>query len=201
MTSPTPSSGFFELLEKKPRSEYRKLLLGLLAFTLFNSSDVFLLLKAKASGLNDTWVIGLYIFYNLIYALTAFPLGILADKSDSKKMYSIGLLLLAIVYLGMATTCNAYTLAVWFLLYGLYAAATEGIFQSLDQQHLGQSGYRNCDRHLFGFSKHLHHVSEFTGGADLVAIRGRGHTGALSGLGALVIAGYVVLAIPVVAKS
>jgi hypothetical protein len=41
---------------------YRKVVIGLLAFTLFNSSDVFLLLKAKESGLSDTLVIGIYIF-------------------------------------------------------------------------------------------------------------------------------------------
>jgi hypothetical protein len=41
---------------------YRKVVIGLLAFTLFNSSDVFLLLKAKESGLSDTLVIGVYIF-------------------------------------------------------------------------------------------------------------------------------------------
>jgi MFS family permease len=47
---------------------YRKVVIGLLAFTLFNSSDVFLLLKAKQSGLDDTAVIGVYIFYNLFIA-------------------------------------------------------------------------------------------------------------------------------------
>ncbi|MEI8137338.1 MAG: MFS transporter, partial [Bacteroidota bacterium] len=47
---------------KESPAEYRKLLIGLLAFTLFNSSDVFLLLKAKQAGLNDTMVIGAYIF-------------------------------------------------------------------------------------------------------------------------------------------
>jgi hypothetical protein len=40
---------------------YHKVVIGLLAFTLFNSSDVFLLLKAKESGLSDTLVIGIYI--------------------------------------------------------------------------------------------------------------------------------------------
>jgi hypothetical protein len=40
---------------------YHKVVIGLLAFTLFNSSDVFLL-KAKESGLSDTLVIGIYIF-------------------------------------------------------------------------------------------------------------------------------------------
>jgi MFS family permease len=72
-------------LESKS-SHVPKVVIGLLAFTLFNSSDVFLLLKAKESGLSDTLVIGIYIFYNLVYALFAFPIGILADKIGLKKM-------------------------------------------------------------------------------------------------------------------
>jgi hypothetical protein len=55
-----PSSRF-GLLESKS-SHVPKVVIGLLAFTLFNSSDVFLLLKAKESGLSDTLVIGIYIF-------------------------------------------------------------------------------------------------------------------------------------------
>ncbi|MBF2707804.1 MFS transporter [Flavobacterium soyangense] len=106
---------------------YRKVVIGLLAFALFNSSDVFLLLKAKQSGLSDTLVIGIYIFYNLIYALGAFPIGILADKIGLKKTFIIGLSLFAIVYLGMGSSTNGYVLVGLFLLYGIYAAATEGI--------------------------------------------------------------------------
>lgn len=106
---------------------YRKVVIGLLAFTLFNSSDVFLLLKAKQSGLSDTWVIGVYIFYNLVYALFAFPMGILADKIGLKKTLITGFLLYAVVYFGMATHVDGYLYAGLFFLYGLYAAATEGI--------------------------------------------------------------------------
>ena len=59
---------FFSFLNywKESPTEYRKLLIGLLAFALFNSSDVFLLLKAKQAGLSDSMVIGAYIFYNLM---------------------------------------------------------------------------------------------------------------------------------------
>jgi MFS family permease len=106
---------------------YRKVVIGLLAFTLFNSSDVFLLLKAKQSGLSDTMVIGLYIFYNLVYALCAFPMGIMADKMGLKKMFLCGLFLFAIVYLGMGLSTNTSVLIGLFLLYGIYASATEGI--------------------------------------------------------------------------
>ncbi len=120
---------FFSFLHywKQSPVQYRKLIIGLLAFTLFNSSDVFLLLRAKQSGMNDTHLIGVYIFYNLIYALFAFPLGIMADRIGLKKMFISGLMLFAVVYFGMSLTgCTPLFFALFFL-YGIYAAATEGI--------------------------------------------------------------------------
>lgn len=112
---------------KKSPPEYKKLLAGLLLFAVFNSSDVFLLLKMKESGLNDTTVIGVYIFYNLIYALMAYPIGILADQVGLKKIFLAGIVLFAIVYIGFAF--NNYLPLSFFLffLYGLYAAATESV--------------------------------------------------------------------------
>lgn len=120
---------FFSLLHywKESPRVYKQLVAGLLLFTLFNSSDVFLLLKAKEAGLNDTQVIGVYIFYNLVYALLAYPIGILADNMGLKNIFMAGLLLFAIVYLGMAVSSNLYVFAGLFVLYGMYAAATEGI--------------------------------------------------------------------------
>lgn len=106
---------------------YRKLVIGLLIFTLFNSSDVFLLLKAKQAGLDDTMIIGVYIFYNLIYALFAFPIGILADIIGLKTIFITGLGLFAAVYFGMSFNTNIYLFFGLFFLYGIYSAATEGI--------------------------------------------------------------------------
>ena len=106
---------------------YRKLIFGLLAFALFNSSDVFLLLKIKDSGLDDSHVIGIYIFYNLIYALSSFPIGILADKLGLKNIFVCGLILFAIVYGGMSFTNSLTGFLVLFFFYGLFAAATEGV--------------------------------------------------------------------------
>jgi MFS family permease len=121
---------FFSFLKywKSSPAAYRQLVVGLLCFTLFNSSDVFLLLKAKESGLNDTVVIGIYIFYNLIYALFAFPVGILADKIGLKSIFIVGLFLFSVVYFGMALpfTSPFFYMGLFFL-YGIYASATEGI--------------------------------------------------------------------------
>lgn len=120
---------FFSFLKywKESPTEYRKLVIGLLFFTLFNSSDVFLLLQAKQSGLDDTMVITVYVFYNLIYALFAFPIGIIADKIGLKKVFVIGLALFSIVYFGMSVNTNLYVFFGLFFLYGIYASATEGI--------------------------------------------------------------------------
>ena len=112
---------------KESPATYRKLVGALLVFTLFNSSDVFLLLKIKEAGFNDATVIGVYIFYNLIYALFSYPLGILADKIGMKKIFVSGLILFAVVYVGMAYTESKIIFIALFFLYGVYAAATEGI--------------------------------------------------------------------------
>ncbi|WP_343671222.1 MFS transporter [Chitinophaga sp.] len=124
----TPVSFFsFLLYWKHSPVIYRKLVTGLLVFTLCNSSDVFLLLKVKQAGLNDTATIGVYIFYNMIYALASFPLGILADRTGLKRIFIAGLFLFTLVYAGMAYTGGIYYYGFLFLLYGVYAAATEGI--------------------------------------------------------------------------
>ena len=125
-TKPTPFFSFLDYWKNSPIL-YKKVVFGLLVFTLFNSSDVFLLLKAKQAGLDDTAIIGVYIFYNLIYALSSFPIGILADKIGLKTMFTIGLLMFAIVYFGMSFSHNLYLFIALFFLYGIYAAATEGI--------------------------------------------------------------------------
>lgn len=123
------STSFFSFVNywKTSPTQYRKVVIGLLVFTLFNSSDIFLLLKAKQAGLNDTNVILIYICYNLVYALSSFPIGILADKMGLKKMFVFGLVLFAIVYFGMAFSKNIYAIALLFFIYGVYAAANEGI--------------------------------------------------------------------------
>ena len=124
-----PRLSFFSFLGywKQSPAAFRKVTIGLLIFALFNSSDVFLLLKLRESGMNDTWVIGVYIFYNLIYALSSFPLGILADKVGLRKMFIAGLIMFAMVYLGMAIGSGWYVYLILFSAYGIYAAATEGI--------------------------------------------------------------------------
>src|SRR5205814_10121236 len=67
------------------------------------------------------------IFYNIIFAFSGFPMGALGDKLGLKKTFIIGLILFAIVYFGFAFVHGMYWFLALFFLYGLYAAATDGI--------------------------------------------------------------------------
>ncbi len=131
--NPSTKVGFFSFLRywSKASSGFRFLVAGLLAFTLFNSSDAFLLLALKEQHLSDTWMIGVYIFYNLVYAMFSYPIGALADKIGLKTMLITGLFLFAIVYTFMGFVSSLAMFGVLFFLYGIYAACTEGISKAL----------------------------------------------------------------------
>jgi MFS family permease len=121
--------GFFGFLSywKISSKEYKKLVVGLLFFTLINSSDVFLLLLIKYIGYTNTEVILVYIFYNFIYALVSYPVGIFADKLGLKNVLTAGLIMFAIVYGGMALMPSLPVIFILFAVYGIYAASTESI--------------------------------------------------------------------------
>jgi MFS family permease len=123
------SASLFSMLHywKASNSKYRKVVAGLLVFTLFNSSDVFLLLKVEEAGFSDTVIIKMYIFYNFVLAIAAYPVGVLADKIRLRVTFLIGLAIYAAVYLGMAFTETAIGFYTLFFLYGLFAATNEGI--------------------------------------------------------------------------
>ena len=122
--------------------EYRKVVAGLLLFALFNSSDIFLLLITKETigdktlsimggHFNaDTITIAAYVFYNLIYAAASYPLGALADKFSFKKIIIVGFFLFAIVYGGFAFNPPIAVIFLLFSVYGIYAAATEGVIKA-----------------------------------------------------------------------
>jgi len=124
-----PSKSFLSYLSywKESPAKYRQVVTGLLVFALFNSTDVFLLLRLKDAGLEDTSVIGVYILYNLVYALCAIPMGVLGDKIGLKKTLLIGIGMFALVYGGMAIKAGFLFYVILFVCYGIYAASVNSI--------------------------------------------------------------------------
>jgi MFS family permease len=115
---------------KSSPSQYKILFYLITIFSLVNSSDVFLILKSKNVSGSDTLAIAGYIFYNIIYAVSSYPIGILADKIGKKKVFIVGLLIFSSVYFGFAVLNNYAFIWVLFALYGLYASATEGVLKA-----------------------------------------------------------------------
>ncbi len=100
-------------------------------FSLVNSSDVFLLMKAKASGLSTQTVILLFCAYNVTYSLSSPWLGGLSDRVERKKLLIAGLIVFALVYMAFGFASEPWHFWVLFLSYGLYMGATEGVGKAL----------------------------------------------------------------------
>lgn len=121
--------GFFTFVKywKEASPDYKKAVIGFLAFGVINSSDLFLLLMIKNITNSDQDVLMVYIFYNVVFAATSYPMGAIADKIGFKKSYVIGLIIFAIVYGVMSTSPSLYVIYGLFLLYGLYASLNESV--------------------------------------------------------------------------
>lgn len=106
-------------------------LIVILIFALGNSSNQFLLLRAKNVGFSDSDVILLYLVYNIVYMIFSYPMGRLSDKIGRKKLLIIGYFLYGIVYLGFAVFGFKSAMWILFSVYGLYIALTEGVEKAL----------------------------------------------------------------------
>jgi MFS family permease len=104
------------------------LFLGIsLLFALGNSSDVFLLLRAKDLGLDNSEVVLSYMLFNVVYAALATPAGIASDRLGRRSVISGGFAVFAIVYLGFALASRGAVVWPLFAVYGVHMALTEGV--------------------------------------------------------------------------
>ncbi len=102
-------------------------LLVVFIFTLGNSSNTFLLLKASAVGFSSADTILLYFIYNLVSALLAVPFGKRSDRSGRKGVLVAGYFTFALVYAGFAFVTSKPLMVGVFVLYGFYTAMVAGV--------------------------------------------------------------------------
>ncbi|MEZ5047716.1 MAG: MFS transporter [Chitinophagaceae bacterium] len=120
----------FSYLKRAPKT-YLAFIGILFIFTLVNSSDMFLLLKAKETLQDDTNVLYLYIFFNFVYALFSYPIGILADRFKKEYFLILGLIIYALSYFLFAYMHSLLLLILAFSMYGLFYACTQGVIKSI----------------------------------------------------------------------
>jgi MFS family permease len=95
-------------------------------FTLGNSSDFFLILDAQHVKTPLLQVVLMLVLFNLTYAITSTPMGVLSDKIGRKLVITIGWLIYGLVYLGFALSNNIWQIWVLFAVYGIYYGICEG---------------------------------------------------------------------------
>ncbi len=96
-------------------------------FTLANSSDTFLLLKAQSVGLSVGKVTGVYLLFNIFYAAVSGPMGAWADVWGRRRVTLLSFFFYALVYLGFAFAETPWAVVVLFVLYGPFQAVEEGV--------------------------------------------------------------------------
>ncbi|MHB2018225.1 MAG: MFS transporter [Candidatus Xenobia bacterium] len=109
-------------------------LICLSVFAVANSSDAFILLRARGLGLAPWQVVLGYALYNLTYGMAAYPAGILSDRVGRWRLIGMGWLIYAVCYGGFAITT---AIGVWplLLLYGVYMGLTDGVGKALIADH------------------------------------------------------------------
>ncbi|MFO7650458.1 MAG: MFS transporter [bacterium] len=109
----------------------RWFLLVVSVFALGNSSNQFLILRARNLGLTVAAVLGAYLVYNVVHGVLAWPIGRLADKVGRKRLLVAGYAFYGLVYIGFALARAPAAAWLLFALYGVYSALTEGLEKAL----------------------------------------------------------------------
>lgn len=110
---------------------FKRFLLVIALFTLSNSTDAFLLLRAEQAGIPLAVIPLLWMLLHLSKVFSSLVFGDLSDKLGRKKLIFAGWILYALVYGGFAFVAEAWQAAVLFLVYGLYFGLTEGVEKAL----------------------------------------------------------------------
>ena len=100
-------------------------------FTLARFSEAFLILRARDFGLPDTYAPAVLIVMNVVYALTAYPAGRLADRMSHRTLLIVGLALLIIADLVLAIAPGLGLAALGVVLWGLHMGLTQGLLATM----------------------------------------------------------------------
>lgn len=119
------SNGSF--LRYVPRGRLRRYLIVLFIFTLGNSSDAFLLLRAGELGVSPVKIPLLWAFFQAVRMLFSTPFGALSDRVGRRRLIITGWSVYALSYAGFALATSELACWLLFAVYGLYYSMTEGV--------------------------------------------------------------------------
>ena len=105
-----------------------KVFLAIMAvFTLGNSSDFFVILRAQNLEAPLIQVTLMLVLFNVTYAAVSLPAGILSDRLGRRRVITLGWFIYALVYLGFAVASSLWQVWLLFACYGIYYGMVEGV--------------------------------------------------------------------------
>ncbi|MDP3947871.1 MAG: MFS transporter [bacterium] len=110
---------------------FKKFLVVMILFTLGNSSDAFLILRAKSLGIGLTSIPILWIFLHIVKMVSSYPAGIISDRIGRKKVIISGWIIYFLVYIGFGFSFSALHIWLLFPIYGFFFGLTEGVEKAL----------------------------------------------------------------------
>ncbi|MFQ6081685.1 MAG: MFS transporter, partial [Candidatus Bathyarchaeia archaeon] len=121
----------FSLELRSLSREFKVFTMVVTIFTLSNFSYAFLLLRAKDLGVPVDYAPLLYLLFNVVYAISAFPMGTLADKVGKKLVISFGYAMFGVTCLGFALASSPIHAILLFLAYGLFFATADAVQRAI----------------------------------------------------------------------
>jgi MFS family permease len=103
----------------------------ILVFTLGNSADAFLLLRAQQLGVPVALLPTIWVALHVVKMAISVPGGILSDRIGRKKVIVAGWIVYALVYSGFAFASSQWHAWALFMVYGIYFGLTEGVEKAL----------------------------------------------------------------------
>jgi MFS family permease len=113
------------------RGPFRAFLFIVVLFTLGNSSDAFLILRAQERGLSVAGILAMVATFNGVYALVSGPAGALSDRVGRRWLIIAGWLMYGLVYLGFALVRSGWQVWALYAIYGVYYGMVEGTAKAL----------------------------------------------------------------------
>jgi MFS family permease len=108
-------------------TRFKIFLIIMAVFTLGNSSDFFVILRAQDLEAPLVQVVMMLVLFNATYALISLPMGILSDRLGRRRIITLGWFIYALVYLGFAVSSSIWQIWLLFACYGIYYGIVEGV--------------------------------------------------------------------------
>ena len=113
-----------------PTSYWMVVMFGSL-FTLARFSEAFLLLRAEDVGVTASLIPGILVLMNLVFSLTAYPIGHLSDRLGRTGLMALGLAVLIVSDLVLAAAQTGWQVAAGAMLWGLHMGLTQGLLAAM----------------------------------------------------------------------